>query len=256
MKLFLLLLLVTVVFSADAQQKYSFTAYGGWQHLLAQRGPRGETVMSPVKFAKPIARMFGFGFDMDLKNKWSIGLDLLYGELSWGYIAYDPRFREQSVGIFSGQLGNPGRTELFMGGIKAGYSLFETRKWKGSVFVIPTIAFYPFDKMSADTLSGNDFSRGLDTVYSNPTLYINHPPYQNQGFYFLMRLGYETELKLGKHIGLTGRISYQQGFQTFLIGYTNIQRLRDPSGPLQQMYYTKVNGTALQWHFGLRYNFK
>ncbi len=71
-----------------------------------------------------------------------------------------------------------------------------------------------------------------------------------------MRLCYETELKLRKHIGLTCRVCYQQGFQTFLIGYTNIQRLRDPSGPIQQLYYTKVNGTAVQWHFGLRYNFK
>ena len=239
----------------NAQTNYKITAYGGWQHLLAQRGPRGETSMSPVKFVKPIARMFGLGFDMNLKNKWSIGMDFLYGELNWGYQAFDPRFLEQSVGIFSGQLGNGGRTELFMGGIKAGYSVFETRKWKGSVFVIPTIAFYPFDKMLADTLV-NSYHRGIDTTYSNLTLYINHPPYQKEGFYFLMRLGYETELKLGKHIGLTGRISYQQGFQTFLIGYTNIQRLRDPSGPIQQLYYTKVNGTAVQWHFGLRYNFK
>lgn len=241
---------------ADAQKTYRITAYGGWQHTLAQRGPKGETEISPVKFVKPISRMFGLNFDMQLNEKWTLGIDILYGELDWGYEVLSNRNLPQSVGLYSGMLGNGGFTKLYTGGLKIGYDVFEIRKWRGRVFITPNIGFYPFDKMLADTVNGNSFDRGSDTIYSNPTLYINYPPYQNQGFYFLMRLGYEQELKLGRHISLTGRVCYQQGFQTFVIGYTNIQRLRDPSGPLQQMYYTKVNGTALQWHLGLRYNFK
>lgn len=256
MKYFFLILLVFFKFTeTNSQKKYSLTAYGGWMHTIAERGPKTQTAFSPVKFVKPVSKTLGFAFDLSVNQKLKVGLEFFHEEYDYGY-EVSKKASLYGVGVSSGQLGNGVRSILWKSGFRVTHLITERKRWNFYARVTPSLGYYFFDKLLADTSFNNNWWWDLEQRYPNSTLYIMQPPYQRQGLYFLLKGGLEIEYKLKGNFSLPLAVDYQQGFRNFIIDNTLIQRLKEPGGPVSQMYYTRVNGSSIQWHFGIRYNFK
>jgi hypothetical protein len=80
------------------------------------------------------------------------------------------------------------------------------------------------------------------------------PPIQNNGLHFLVKAKAGLSYKFSKRVAGLFSCEYQQGFSNFVTDYTHIYVQGYPQYD-DKMYYTKVKGTAYQFHFGLRFYF-
>jgi hypothetical protein len=243
---------MTVSNYVAAQIHYEAGLVLGLQHTLAQRGPQYNTNVSDVKFLKPLCRSVGLLFDIKPEGKKVFyGIEFMYDDNDFGYKAESHNIDlSQGVSITSGDMTADDWLNIYKGGIRIGYPLYRKRKIQLLGVIIPSLGYYKFLQLLSDT-SDNNFWR-TDKV---EVQYINYPTWQRQGVYFFLKGTMELQYKWNRHFASSIMMSYQQGFKPFVIDTMNIIRPFGPAGPQQHKYWTKVNGTALQWHFGFKYTF-
>lgn len=232
------------------ENKYVFGICGGWGHTVAQRGPMGKTEVSDVKFVKPLTKTYGLNFDLNVLPKFKIGLEFMLDEFDYGYDA-KRYLHKDGVGVVSGLMGADAYINLYKAGVRLGYGAFNTRKFQINAFVIPSVGYYSELQTLNDTGQYNIHWREQGS--KSEIYYIKYPPYQKQGLCFLLKTTVEANYRFGKHFGASLDVSYQQGFTPFIKDTVNIVRPYDPGGLKQHTYWTSVNGTSLQFHIGLKY---
>lgn len=239
-----------ISFSQPFQKKLEFSLIGGWQHTLAQRGPQHETEVSNVRFVKPLVKTIGLNINVNLNQRFFYGLEFFYDEFDFGYEGESHNINNSGLGIASGMLGASDRIKIFKFGTRFGYQLYAIKRFAFNAVIIPSIGYYPY----AARLNDTALNVGIRNSGSEIE-YISYPAYQNEGFKFLLKGTLEAQYSLGKHFGISLQFSYQQGFSPFVIDTTNIIRPYDPGGPKQAKYWTRINGSGIQGHFGVLYRF-
>lgn len=231
--------------------KYEFSFVPGIQHTLAQRGPKHETEVSKVKFLHPIRKSIGGMFNIIPDGNLYYGLEFSYDEFNYGYVAESHNVHPSAgVGISSGLLSNGFRVALYKAGLRAGYSLYNSKKLHINTAFIPSMGYFKEVNYLNDTSSNI-----TERKYPSEILYIKLIPDQREGFYLLLKGTAEVQYNWSEHFATSFMFSYQQGFSPFIIDTVNIIRPYEYTGLKEHKYYTKVNGTGLQWHLGFKYTF-
>jgi hypothetical protein len=251
--LLLIICLISICSNLVAQVKYETGLLLGLQHTIAGRGPKYKTNVSEVKFLKPLSRSVGAYFDIKPNiNRVFYGIEFMWDDNDFGYKAESHNItRSQGLSITSGVLTASDWINIYKGGIRIGYHLYRKKKIQLVSIIIPSLGYYITSPILADTTS-NKYEREDDLEIQ----YIAYPTWQKQGLYFFLKGTVELQYKWSQHFSTSLMMSYQQGFTPFVIDTRNIIRPYEPSGPQEHEYWTKVNGTALQWHIGFKYIFR
>ncbi len=238
---------------AQTRTVYELVFLPGFELTLAQRGPREMTEVSKVKFFRPVTKTVGGMFNIMPDGKLFYGIEFLYDEFDYGYGALSHDVASSThLYTSSGILSANDRVSLLKTGIRCGYRFFDTRKFQLMTAIIPSVGYYSESALLKDT-SLNFYER-----YSNAPAeiwYLNYPPYQREGLSFLLKGTLEFQYNWNRHFATSVMVSYQQGFSSFVIDTVEIVRPYEYTGLKRAKYWTKVNGTALQWHFGFKYVF-
>lgn len=241
-------------FAQEGGSRYEIAFLLGFEHTLAQRGPRHTTEVSEVTFLKPIPKTLGGMFNISpAKGRLFYGIEFLYDEFDYGYEAEShDLLTGAGLGISSGKLRAGDRIALYKAGMRVGYRIYTSRKISVNSVLTPSIGHFTPSSLLADT-SGNKHERA--PYYVPEIQYIDYPPMQREGLYFLLKGTVEFQYRWNRHFATSFMMSYQQGFKPFYIDTTNIVRPYEYFGLKEHKYWTKINGTALQWHFGFIYTF-
>lgn len=230
---------------------YAISFYGGWLHSISDRGPRETTEVSEVKFVRPVTKNLGLGFDISLSESYSLGIIVSLNEFDYGYRA-SPHYNSSK--LTSGLEAANDRVILYCAGIRGIYKLINWKKFRINAVITPCIGYYPYSGQLADT-TDNEVYRTKPMIRDNEVHYMRYPPYQKEGIAFYLRGGFEGSFFIKQHFVITAALHYQQGFNPFVIDTVNIVRPYEPTGEKQAKYWTKVNGTSLQFQLGIGYRF-
>ncbi len=238
--------------SANAQVQYEAGMLLGFQHTVARRGPLQATNVSDVKFLKPFTRSIGVLFDMKTQQKKLFyGIEFMNDNNDFGYKAESHDLNTSpGLSLTSGKMSSGDWIDVYKGGVRVGYYVYKRRKIAISGVVVPSLGYYNASLLLADTTGNSSWRRNLVEIQ-----YITYPTWQRQGIYFFLKSTVEIQYSWTQHFATSFMMSYQQGFTPFVIDTTNIVRPYELTGPQEHKYWTKVNGTALQWHFGFKYIF-
>jgi len=237
----------------SGQFKYSISLGVGAMGTVAEKGPKTKTSIGDMRFLHPWDVSFNGVFNISLKHGFSAGLELGIDRFDYGYKA------EQLYaidGISSGLLASDANINLYRAGVRCSYDIRISKRILIQASLAPSIGFYPHIDHLDDTAALNEYQYRVRPAGTGKTQYIELPPYQNSKPKFLVRSAITGSYKIGKRMHITGDISYQQGFKSFLIHYVMIRQI-DPVtfATDQQQFYTKINGSCFQFHIGFRYEF-
>lgn len=259
MKTILLFIAVFACFKVEGQihtYKYIIGIEAGAAQSIPKSGPKDLAKQSGVKFLKPSSSSINSYFDIRYDKQLLIGFEIAIDEYNYGYLG---THITPINGISSGDLLANDYIYLYKVGVRINYerNVFKRLKVIGSI--VPSIGYYPYNNSFDDTAEINHYFHEIRPPGSNKIQYIHYPAIQNQGFHFVLKANALFSYALGnkQKFALTADISYQQGFSSFHTDIVNIRQY-DPVTlqPTQNdIYYTKLNGTNLQFHLGIRYMF-
>ncbi len=254
MKGFLVVVWVLTYSISYAQEfsQYELTAYAGLLSSFSESGPKKLTEVSPVKFLRPKSITFGGALDIAMNKKWTYGIEVMYDEFNHGYKAMATQFA--APGLSSGLLSTNGRIAIYKTGVRWGYRQELGERFEVKGYLIPSIAYYKRVAAMDDT-TNNNYWWSPNRPRPTEVWYMSQIPEQNEGIYFLLKASAELVYKFKNRISISLTASYQQGFADFIVDYTNIMKPFDFSGPKEHLYWTKVDGTSFQGHFGIKYRF-
>lgn len=256
MKSFLLVLVSLAAFIAKAQEqhKYDVGFAVGWLTTLDEAGPRGMSELGDVKFLHPWYLANGnLYFDYHLNNTFLLGIEVGIDQSDFGYVA-TPLY--SFSGLSSGQLSAGAAISLYKAGLRIGTRKAISDRVDITGILNPAFGYYIADDWWADTANRNAYMHDVRPPGSGKIQYIKYPPYQKSGLHFTAKATVILAYRVSKRLGLTVDIAYQQGFSNFFTDSTSIRQYEPTTLKLtEQVYYTKLRGTSLQYHIGLRYRF-
>lgn len=231
-------------------QKYSSAFYIGALSTIANRGPKENTVVSEVKFIKPITKTIGCTFDLNINRPFYWGIEFFYDEFDFGYKATQ-RPINSGLSISSGAEGALDRIGIYKIGLRINYSFSVLEKVTLHCRLVPSLGYYPYSSTLSDTAE-------INSQYRNPRYevqYIRNAPTQDEGLLLLLKGSTEIQYLFYKKLGASFSISYQRGFNSFLYDTTLIVRPYEPNGSKQHNYWTTLNGSSFQFHIGFFFKF-
>lgn len=251
--MYLLLFIPIFCFAQQPDYKYNIGLAGGWQTTFAERGPKGTTEVGDVEFLHPWSAV-GYGYlDVRLNEHILVGIELGADQFDYGYVG--TLFYSFS-GSSSGSLISDGYIHLFKAGLRFSYQKALTKRFDLTATLNPAVGYYPFSDYRTDTAESNAYMHDVRPPGSNKIQYIQYPPYQKEGLHFTVKATVMMAYQMGKRLALTLDVAYQQGFSNFLTDSMSIRQYEPGTlKKFEQVYYTKVNGTCLPIHVGLRYRF-
>lgn len=237
------------IFAQNDNSRYNVAIYFGGCSNLFNRGPKTQTIISPVKFLNPITKSVGTSFGLKAYKNYSIGLELFYDEFDCGYKA-ENKYNTKGINIISGLEATSDRIILYKVGLKSEKKIIELNRMCLNASLIPSIAYSKKSSILEDTAENNKYFRNSNLE----VLYLRYPSYQNPGLHFVLKATAELQYKFSNNMSLALDVAYQQGFRPFVIDTVNIIRQYEPNEP-QHKYWTRFSGTSVQFHFGMKYDF-
>jgi hypothetical protein len=157
------------------------------------------------------------------------------------------------LGITSGLMAASDRIGVWKAGVRVGYLRSLNKRLTAAVNFIPSLGLFPHSWRIEDTTDVNDFWR---KPKPHSIQYVQYPAYQNNSLKFFQKVSAEIAYNFSRHLAGSVTLSYQQGFSKFVSDTVKIIRVYEPNGFTQEEeYWTTVNGTSVQIHFGLSYRF-
>lgn len=238
---------------AQYADRYVAGISGGWLTTIAARGPKYTTEVGDVRFLHPMSAIGYAYFDMQVKKGLFLGIEMGLDQFDFGY-AGTPFYAYS--GLSSGLLASNENIYLYKAGGRLSYSKSLTRKILISGTFDPAVGYYAYSSYLTDTAKINAYIHNVRPPGSNKIQYINYPPYQKEGLHFTLKGTVMFVYRIGKKIGLTADVAWQQGFSNFLTDSVSIRQYQPVTlKRFEHVYYTKVTGTSFQFHVGLQYRF-
>lgn len=250
-----LLISLLAVFESHGQEnpKYILGISGGFLTTIAERGPRSTTEVGDVEFLNPMSAIGNIYFDIKMHKKLWVGIEFGLDQFNFGYLG-TPKYPFD--GISSGSLTAYNYIYLYKAGLRFSYHIPLSRRFSLHAIVNPAIGYYAYNHDMDDTARTNSYMYNVRPPGSNKIKYIRYPRMQKEGLHFTAKATLMLAWQVGKRLAITGDVAYQQGFSNFLIDSMSIRQYEPVSHKkYEHLYYTKVNGSSFQFHFGLQYRF-
>lgn len=244
---------VTLSSSGQENNKYSVGIAGGWLTTIAERGPKYMTEVGDVKFLHPMSAIGYAYFDMHIAKKIWLGIEIGLDQFDYGYLGTS---MYSYSGLSSGNLVASDYIYLYKIGLRLGYHIPLRRRLTLQATLNPAIGYYAHSSYLDDTAELNSYMYSVRPPGSNKIQYLSYPPQQKEGFHFTAKATAMLTYRVGKRLAITFDIAYQQGVSSFLTDSVSIRQYEPVTlKEFEHVYYTKVNGTSFQFHFGLQYRF-
>ncbi|HYD20786.1 MAG TPA: hypothetical protein VEB40_04865 [Flavipsychrobacter sp.] len=252
---YLLFVLLLSTFNCFAQENFKYSAgiAGGWLTTIAERGPKYVTEVGEVEFLHPMSAIGYVYFDVRLKENISMGIEAGLDQFDYGYSG---RSMYSYSGLSSGSLTSADYIYLYKTGLRISYHLPLWKRFSLQGTLTPAIGYFARSGYLDDTACLNSYMHSVRPPGSNKIQYIHYPPQQKEGFHFTAKATAMFSYRVGKKLAITADIAYQQGFSMFHTDSVSIRQYEPGTlKRFEHVYYTKLNGTSFQFHFGLKYVF-
>lgn len=234
--------------------EYDLQFNAGFLRTLASSGKLDNTENQyiNVSYYRTISKSLNLAFTAkNVKfNNVLFGLELGIDEFTYGYTAGSTE-KVPGVSGGGGNVAPDDRVILYKLAPVIGYELPISPRLQLRTTLQPTLAYFPYSSILNDTNNAFWWG-GRDADRDGAVWFLTQPSKQSNGFHFLAKANAALSYKFSKHIAGTFSLAYQQGFRNFVEDQKHIFMPTYPQHD-NKMYYTKVNGTAWQFHFGLRY---
>lgn len=255
--LLLLSLLVAGVHQVHAQEiqnKYRIGAGFGIIRTVAKCGPQQQAQQSGFTFTKPLDPAYRLYVDRKLFPHIMVGIEIGMDGADHGYEATQIY---PTHGYASGDLTAGTDIFLYKAGVRLSYRYDLLKRFTVQATLTPTAGYYFRYAFYDDTAAINAYSHDNRAPGTGYVQYLHYPVDQRQGLNFLLRGSLLLSYRIGKYLGVSVAGAYQQGFHNYYIDYVNIRQYNPITKEKVQdeVYYTKINGTGWQLHFGMTYDF-